>query len=154
MSAATEVRRRIDAYLDEIDQIIAQSKPGQGLFGFGTSPKNDPCNERFLTGMQSWFEQFALTAPLSDETEEVMEVVFTAQEERRQDFVFFMLSAIHGMTIPLIDCLSPDAAERLAAAYERRIPRTQRMPVQLKLLDDLYRRAGKQPKKRGFFGRR
>ncbi len=153
MNAAEEVQERIEAYLTEIDQVIAHAKPGAGLFGIGISPKNDPCNDRFLTGMQTWFEQFALSEPSSEETERVMDIVFTAQQ-RRQDFVFFTLIAIHGMAIPLVRFLTPEAAGRQAEAYESRIPKTQRMPVQLKLLDELYRRAGRQPRKRGLFGRR
>ncbi|MBQ9007822.1 MAG: hypothetical protein IJ088_00615 [Clostridia bacterium] len=153
MSAADEVANRIDQYLEEIDRVKQKAKPGAGLFGIGVGPKDDPCNDRFLTDMQSWFERFAQSEPSSEEVEEVMDIAFTAQQQR-QDFVFFTLIAIHGMALPLVQRLLPEAAERQALAYEERVPRNQRMPVQMKLLDELYRRAGRQPRKRGLFGRR
>ena len=150
MSAADEVRSRYAQYLEEIDQVIATAKPGAGLFGIGVAPKNDPCNDRFMSDMQKWFEAFVSSEPSSEDTASVLSYVYEAQESRRQDFVFFTLTAIHGMTIPLISRLMPERAD----AYETRIPRQQRLPVQQTLLKALYERAGRMPARRGLFGRK
>ena len=154
MRAKDEIQQRYEAYREEIAKVIANAKPGAGLFGIGISPKNDPCNDRFFTDIQNSLAGIAERAPSSDEAEEVMSYIYTAQESRRQDFVFFVLSAIHGMTLPLVKYLTPEAAGRLADAYEENVKRVERMPVQQQLLKELYERAGRQPKKKGLFGRR
>lgn len=153
MRAKEEIQSRYEAYLEEIARVISTAKPGAGLFGIGVSPKNDPCNDRFFTDIQSCLTGIAERAPSSDETEEALSYIYTAQESRRQDFVFFVLSAVHGMTMPLVQYLTPEAAGRLADAYETGIKRVERMPVQTQLLKELYARAGRQPKRKGLFGR-
>ena len=48
-----------------------------------------------------------------------------------------MLLAVHGLTAPLIDRLSPEDAQALCKAYSGRYKRWERLPNQVELLKKL-----------------
>lgn len=150
MDARERVDAIIHAYLDEIEQVKKDSGLS-GLFGFGKAPKNDPANDRFLGGMKNEIGFIASEQLSSKELCEVLKTIYTAQDTR-QDFVYYVLIAVHGETMPLIAGLAPEDAAILLKMYETRFPRNQRLPVQDLLIGELRRQAGVPGKQeRGLF---
>ena len=86
---------------------------------------------QFAEELAALLRSFAAEEPDSFAAAQVSEYVFRAQSEFRQILsIYWMLSAVHGATEPLIGYLSEEDAQRLLALYDREVPRRERLPVQ------------------------
>ena len=56
-------------YLDEARKVELARKPGEGIFGIGKRPSDDPCHDRFAANLKEWLEAFGEEEPDSAEDE-------------------------------------------------------------------------------------
>ena len=79
---------------------------------------------------------------VKQQAEEILACVYFAPQARaeRQDAVYWMLTAVHGMTVGLVSRLTPDAAGRLLARYQAAYPRREQLPAQRKAASALKKR--------------
>ncbi len=128
-------------YKDYIEKALAAEKnrkPADGLFGFGKKAADDPCHEQFSESVETELKAFAETSPDSAEVRCVLEFMFQTPTAHQEPVsIYWMLEAVQGFAIPLIEKLSPQDAKRLKELYGSLYPRLQRLPIQNQVYDAL-----------------
>ena len=131
----TEVRAIYEEYLEAAAKAEAERKPGDGLLGIGKGPADSPCHARFAGALEAKLNAFAASAPESAETAAVLDYIYgVAPRYGDLKSAYWMLLAVHGLTLPLIPCLSPADATCLRARYAETYTRRKRLPVQNQVL--------------------
>ena len=105
-------------YLDEARKVELARKPGEGIFGLGKRPSDDPCHDRFAANLKEWLEAKKYPDPKSS---------------------FWMLIAVQSLTLGLIPRLSESDARSLVGEFAGLYKRWERLPVQKQILDALIR---------------
>ena len=125
-------------YASEVERLEGSRKLGDGLFGMGKKVSDDPCHDQFSARLEELLKDFAATSPASSEVSEVLSYIYNVQKDHR-DFVsaYWLMNAVHGFTVELISFLTPQDAGELAEQYEKICPRSERFPVQKKVLKAL-----------------
>ena len=125
-------------YASEVERLEGSRKLGDGLFGMGKKVSDDPCHDRFSDRLEELLKDFAATSPASSEVSEVLSYIYNVQKDHR-DFVsaYWLMNAVHGFTVELISFLTPQDACELAEQYEKVCPRSERFPVQKRVLKAL-----------------
>jgi len=131
-----------EAYLAKTILLERDQKPGAGWFGLKGGVADDPCHDRFAEELHGFFTELSGSGADSAAVREIMEYVLSApQKADAPRAAYWMLIAVQGLTRPLLPLLSPADAGAVGALLERLFPRSQRLPVQDKLLRELRRRA-------------
>ena len=140
MSGFDSIRALYDAYIAKAEQLERDRKPGEGLLGLSAGPKDDPCHDRFADELRLLLEDIPAGQPSSREVREMLSYMYRAPLEHRQpQTVYWMLQAVQGMTVGLIDLLTAEDARALRDAYVRDYRRWERLPVQKQALAALER---------------
>ena len=138
----TVLRERYRSYEETVEELEKNRKPFEGIFGMKGGPADNPCHDRFADEMRGLFADYAASSPASSEVREVLDFVY-AEPLRYQgpQCVYWMLTAVQGMTEVLIPLLKPEDAKALAASYGKQYPRWKRLPNQDQLLARLKKAA-------------
>ncbi len=139
-----EVTSLYEAYLEEFYRLERNRKPMEGAFGFGGGPQHYPCHNQFAGDLEQLLQTFGSRSPSSQEVGPVLQYIyFTAPDRwKAEPSVYWMLMAVHGLTLELVRLTEPSEAAPLYNAYQRVYPRRSRLPVQKKLAVLLKERAG------------
>ena len=125
-------------YLKTVQDLEDNRKLGEGMFGFKGGPADNPCHDRFAQDLGAVLEEFDRQEPDSADARAVMEYVYDASVRfPKPKTASWMLLAVHGLTAPLIDRLTPEDAQALCKAYSARYRRWERLPNQVELLKKL-----------------
>ena len=131
----TEVRAIYEEYLEAAAEAEVERKPGDGLLGIGKGPADSPCHTRFAGALEAKLNAFAVSVPESAAIAAVLDYIYgVAPKYEDLKSAYWMLLAVHGLTLPLIPRLSPADAARLRARYAETYPRWKRLPVQNQVL--------------------
>lgn len=142
MPGPAEIRALYEAYLDEAARVERERKPGEGLFGLGKKPSDDPCHERFASALEKALQDFAALGPDSPQVREALAHVYRAPVEHKEPLsAYWMLCAVHGFTLELIGRLDAADAAALLASYAKDFRRWERLPVQQQVYAALKRAA-------------
>lgn len=142
MTGLAEIHALYQEYLDAAERAERDRKPGEGLFGVGKKPSDDPCHERFANALQAALRNFAACEPDSPRVREVLSHIYRAPAEHRKPLsAYWMLCAVHGFTLELIDRLDAEDAGALFTSYAKSFPRWERLPVQQQVYAALKRGA-------------
>ena len=129
-----------DAYLNEAIQVEKNRKPGEGIFGIGKKPSDDPCHDRFAANLKEWLEAFGEEEPDSAAIREVLSLIYQAPKKYPEPkSSFWMLIAVQSLTTGLIPRLSEADARALVGEFAGLYKRWERLPVQKQILDALNR---------------
>ena len=127
-------------YLDEALKVELARKPGEGIFGIGKRPSDDPCHDRFAADLKEWLEAFGEEKPDSAEIREVLSLIYRAPKKYPDPkSSFWMLIAVQSLTLGLIPRLSESDARALVGEFAGLYKRWERLPVQKQILDALIR---------------
>ena len=131
-----EVTGLYEAYLDEFHRLEQDRKPLEGAFGFGGGPEDYPCHEKFAEDLKKLLEELTGRNPASEEAAEVLRYIYCGAPSRweAETTVYWMLLAVQGSTLGLIEQLNAADAGALYDTYRDFYPRRQRLPVQGKVL--------------------
>ena len=139
-----ELESLYDRYIDEAEQAEMERRPGDGLLGIGKTPDNDPCHDRFVNDLETIISHLSEDGRDSSEMLEQLLFIYKAPlEHRKPASVYWMLLAVHGMTLPMIRGLDVADAESLSQWYKEKYPRRERFPAQkqvIKTLKDITKR--------------
>ena len=125
-------------YVEEVQALERNRKIGDGLFGLRPGPADNPCHDRFAADVKRLLEDCRDSSPNSGECAQVLRTLFTAAEPWRElRSAYWMLIAVQGFGMELIDRLDHADAAALAERYTAQYPRHERLPVQDKLLKKL-----------------
>ena len=128
-----------DGYLETVNRLERERKPGEGMFGFGGGPANNPCHDRFAEDVAALLGELSAGNAPSALRREAMERIFAAPlENPTPKSSYWMLIAVQGFTRDLIPGLSAEDADALTAQYLRDYPRRNRLPVQNEILALLF----------------
>ena len=128
------------AYLKKAETLERERKPGQGLFGFGQTPADDPCHEAFIRGLKELLDVFLSAGAAQNNLAECLAFIFHAPLEHRQPpSVYWTLLAAHSAAVEAAAALSQEDAQRLYEQYDKEYPRRYRLPVQKQLMKALDR---------------
>ena len=141
MTLLEEIRRLYEEYFAEFQQLEQNRRLGAGAFGLSGGPRDYPCHQRFAGDLERLLQR-AENIP-SDEAAHILDYIWFAPQARedRQDAVYWMLTAVHGMTAELAGRLSSPRAAQLLDRYQRAYPRREQLPVQKKVAAVLKKRA-------------
>ena len=142
MSGLAEIRSLYQEYLEQAERVERDRRPGDGLFGVGKKPSDDPCHDRFASALETALRDFAALEPDSPRIREVLSHIYRAPAEHREPMsAYWMLCAVHGFTLELIGRLNAGDAAALLSRYAEDFPRWERLPVQRQVYAALKRSA-------------
>lgn len=143
MDALEQVRGLYENYQTQFRQLEQTRRPGEGIFGLGMGPRSYPCHGRFAQELEGLLPSIAAQEPGSSQIRQLLEYIYAAPLERPEgeDAVYWMLLAVHSLTLGLADRLSPADAQSLLEQYLSAYPRRKRMDAQDKVIAALRRRA-------------
>ena len=124
------LRALIEAYMEKVESLERNRKPGEGLFGLRGGPKDDACHEIFFEDVRTLLDDFAKTSPSSAEAREVLSALYAAAAQNREcGSAYWMLLAIHGPGLVLTDWLDASDAAALYDELRATYPRRERLPA-------------------------
>ena len=130
-------------YLEAINTAERNRKLGEGMFGFGGGPANDPCHVEFIKQLEAFLEEFRKKTTDSAAVKTVLSEIYSAADRNPDpQSAYWTLIAVHGITEDLVGSLSKEDAASLLAAYEDSFPKNRRLPAQNKIVSLLKEAAG------------
>lgn len=132
MAGLEEIQNVYQTYLEEAWAAEETRKPGEGIFGFGKRPSDDPCHERFCQRLKETLGEAERDLP------EILAYIYRAPLEHPEPkSAYWMLVAAHGFTLDLIPRLSREEAAALGKEFQKHYRRWERTPVQEQVLSAL-----------------
>lgn len=133
MTLLEELQSLYAGYLIKAQQLERERKPADGLLGMGNGPASDPCHDRFAQELESLLRR--MDSLPSSELFQALSWIYNAPLSHRDiPTAYWMLQAVHGLTVPLIPRLSPEDARALRMQYQEAYPRWERLPAQKQVL--------------------
>lgn len=135
MKATEEFQCVLSAYQEDLDRLAESLRPGDGVFGFGRVPGDDPCHERFDKRASELAESWA--QPERDRAEAadlVRRMLRCDRDLALPVYAQGMLLAIQRHVLPLIPRLTEAEAREMRLWYEKQYPFFRRMPIQKDVL--------------------
>lgn len=140
MNYADELRGMIAGYLLQVEKLLADANPADGLLGMGKAPQHDPCHEDFDRHVETLFAAAAEDELSTGAAAELAAALLFAEDATSlPDCARWMLIAAHRHSQRIIPFLSPEVAAELHARYSKIYPFYQRLPIQRELLKALRR---------------
>ena len=135
MAELSDVRALCEAYIAKVESLEHNRKPGEGIFGLKGGPSDDPCHDRFADELRALLDQYASEEHRPEEVREVLSYIYTVPLAHREPkSAYWMLVAVHGLTLVLVEALDPASAAALRRRYATDYPRWERLPVQKQVL--------------------
>lgn len=146
MTQSSETLARLQTLTEDyratVAALEAKRKPGDGLLGLKGGPEDDPCHERFAAEVEGLLKESAATSPTSGEAAAVLAYLLEAPDKQRDSkSAYWMLIAVQGFGMDLIDRLNAADAKALLERFTDRYPRWERLPVQNLILKKLKSRS-------------
>lgn len=136
----TELKSLYEGYLEDAKRVERERKPGEGLFGIGKTPADDPCHDRFAREFEMTVSQLCDDGLCSTDMLDQLLYIYKAPLENRESAsAYWMLLAVHGMTLPMIEKLDKEDARELSCWYKGKYPRRERFPAQKQVIESLKR---------------
>lgn len=128
------------AYLQKATELERNRKPGQGLFGFGQTPADDPCHEAFIVAVGELLDGSAQAGISQDALTECLAYIFHAPLEHPSPAsIHWTLVAAHSACLKAVEALDAEHAQRLYEQYCGDYHRRDRLPVQDRIVKALNR---------------
>ena len=140
---ADEFSGILEKYRQDLQKLESESRPGDGLFGFGRKKEDHPCHTAMDQAAEALCTRLAGDPEAdSQEASGLLRLLLEAASACPwPDHARWMLIAAqrHGML--LVPRLSPEDAEDIAGRFAAAVNRRDRVPVQETLMKALRRRA-------------
>ena len=137
MEPLEQVRQIYEDYLTEIRQLEANRKPGEGLLGIGKGPADHPCNDQFVSALETALGELA-RQPDPRQIPPVLRYMYEIPLGYRElKTAYWMLLAVHGLTLESVGRLQPPEAEAIRDWYAEHYPPRDRLPAQKQVLKAL-----------------
>ena len=135
MTRLEELERLYGEYLARAHEAEANRKPLDGAFGFGKKSEDDPCHARFAQELETLLRSAAEEGIDPGELHAMLSYIYRAPKENREPLAaYWMLLAVHGLTLDLAGQLRREDAGALWGEYRAAYPRWERLPAQKRVL--------------------
>ena len=125
-------------YISETDDLIANRRPGEGIFGLPDHAKSSPCHMEYYNKIEAAVAEASGDKPDAGTAEQLVRFLLTAEDQFScSQLASWTLLAIQRLSLPLIPYLSSEAKRDLYAWFGKKVPRLQRMPVQQEIYKEL-----------------
>lgn len=141
MEGTADLRAIYADYLHQVEALLAQAKPGDGLLGMGNAPQHAPCHEQFDQQVEAFVRVHAAELMPADAAAVVELLLRGEKEAHAPDCAAWMLIAVQRHSMGLIPRLPREEAKRLLAWYTEAYPTFHRLPIQKKIIRLLKTRA-------------
>ncbi len=128
-----ELKAIYDQYKQEYKTVRDNASRFDGFLGFGSSPKKDPCHNRFFQNVTQWVQEFLAGQPDQESVGEAVRWIFSTSAEHKGKPEYWYMYAVHGLCRDMVPLLSADQCKQLQELYDAHFPRRERMPVQEEL---------------------
>ena len=137
-----EVIRVYEAYVEDFRRRDKDRKPFDGVFGLRGGPQDYPCHEQFTQNLEDKLKELQSQSMDPVEMAEILRFIYCVAPVRweSETAVYWMMLAVHGLTLELIPEMDPAMARTLYDEYRKQFPRRLRLPVQVKVVDALKKR--------------
>ena len=133
-----KLKKLTEDYLSAVEELIANRKLGEGIFGMPDSARDSPVHSEYYAAVGSAVRELAGETPDAQTAEALVHFLLTASSSYSGSTVSeWMLVAIQNHALPLIAYLPPDAKRELSAWYDKAFPRLQRLPNQVRIGKEL-----------------
>ena len=133
-----EIRAIRGRYLDKVRELERNRRIGDGLLGLKGGPEDDPCHDRFREDISGALRTFSGAAPASADVRAVLEELYAPPKKNEMPLsAYWMLIAVQGLTLELIERLDGGDASALESRYKADYRRWERLPVQRQILKSL-----------------
>ena len=138
MTGLGEIKRICFEYIAAAEKLEEERKPADCLFGMGKKPADDPCHDRFAEELRAALGEIVSRGADTAEAKAILSYLYRLPKEHTEPFsIFWMLNAVHGLTVPLIGSLSREDAVSLRKQYASDYKRWERLPVQEEVMKAL-----------------
>ncbi len=138
------LEQAFEAYRLDLEASERRRRPTDGLLGFGRAPGDDPCHGRLDERLQEEVQKICALPPSPEEALQVTGYLLMRDDVPSwPPAAQWMLRAAERHALPLIPCLSSDAAGKLLRQYTSRYRPWDRLPAQKEICKALKERACK-----------
>lgn len=142
MADLQELERIYNEYEEKLEQAREQAGLFAGAFNMGDDPRKDACNQVFYEKLGSWVKEFRDAGPNPPQTAQAVDYILEYPFRHRDSGTYWMTYAAQQHALVLVPLMEEQEAEALAVRFAKLYPKTDRLPVQKKLLEALEERAG------------
>lgn len=131
MAELNDIQRLYQDYIADVRRLERERRLGDGLLGMGRRSSDDPCHDRFVHDLEACLEEIAAEHLPAEQVWAVLAYIYQAPaENKKNQTVYWMLLAVHGLTLNLIGQITPAQAQELWEKYKTDYPRWEQLPVQ------------------------
>lgn len=145
MTQGSEALARLQGLTEDyratVAALEAKRRPGDGLLGLKGGPEDDPCHERFAAEVEGLLKESTAASSSGEAAAILAYLLETPDKLRDSKSAYWMLIAVQGFGMDLIDRLNAADAKALLERFTARYPRWERLPVQDQLLKKLKNRS-------------
>lgn len=143
MEMLQQLKERYEKYAQDAAKVFAAARPGDGLWGWGNDPKNDPCHMAFYEDTERWVREFLAARPRQEAVFEAAQFILETPAAYQKEHCYWFMYAAQGLTREMIPLLTDGQCALLREFYDAHFPRRDRMPVQKEVYKLLKKGAGK-----------
>ena len=127
----TELEQAFAVYRQDLERYEKKKNPLGGLFGVGSSLKDDSCHDRLDERLEKTVADMCAIPPSAEDAARAVRMLLHPQEGRAWPLAAeWMLRAVERHTLPLIPFLTPEAAAGFLRDYTSRYKPWDRLPAQ------------------------
>ncbi len=132
--AMKRIEQCYEKYTKNVQIILSEAKPVDGLLGFGEDPSRHPCHEAFYYEVEALIKAVAAEEKDPAVLAQVVSYMIRAEIiwQDHRDAVWMMIAA-SGHALEIIPALKREDAKKLLKLYGDIVPRFRRLPVQKKI---------------------
>ena len=126
-----ELEQALAVYRQDLERYEKKKNPLGGLFGVGSSLKDDSCHDRLDERLEKTVGDMCAILPSAEDAARAVRMLLHPQEGRAWPLAAeWMLRAVERHTLPLIPFLAPEDAVGFLRDYTSRYKPWDRLPAQ------------------------
>ena len=133
MEMVQQLQQRYKSYVSELDQVYADARPADGLFGWGDDPRKDPCHMGFYEDVERWTKAFLADSHDQTAVFEAVSYMLRIPAEYRGHQGFWFMYAAQCLARDMIPMLTAQQCGSLRDFYDGAYRKCDRMPAQKEL---------------------
>ena len=131
-----QLRLRYRQYEQQAEKAMQDAPKFAGFLGMGEDPRRHRCHDMFSEDVQLWVQEFLSTQPDRESVLEAAKIILGAADDCREKSSFWYVFAAQVHVIPMFSWMSPVQCRELAAWYDTKYTKIERLPAQR----DMYRK--------------